>query len=105
MHSNGNVYCPMNSSPINSSSNTAKRTKANSGKLIWNSKLSLNNGLYPSIEIYCKRCLNSVNKDQSVYCPTKFMLAQLQQDSSKDLSTSALKTLVDFFTFHIIAAI
>lgn len=47
MQSKGIVYCPMNSSPMQSSSNTANRTKASSGKLIWNSKLSSKIGLYP----------------------------------------------------------
>ena len=45
MHSKGMVYCPMNSSPMKSSSSTANLTSASSGRLIWNSKLSSKMGL------------------------------------------------------------
>jgi len=47
IHSNGIVYCPMKSSPIKSSSSTLNLTRASSGKLIWNSKLSSKSGLKP----------------------------------------------------------
>jgi len=45
IQANGIVYCPINSSPMKSSSSTANRTSANSGRFMWNSKLSSNIGL------------------------------------------------------------
>lgn len=44
----GIVYCPMNPSPIKSSSCTTNRTRARSGRLMWNSKVSSKTGLKPT---------------------------------------------------------
>lgn len=45
----GTVYCPIKSSPMNSSSKTAILSKANSGTVTVNSKLSSKAGECPKI--------------------------------------------------------
>ena len=51
IQTNGIVYCPINSSPMKSSSSTANRISANSGRFMWNSKLSSNIGLAANIQV------------------------------------------------------
>lgn len=63
----GIVYCPINPSPMKSSSCTTNRTRARSGRLMWNSKVSSKTGLKPDKKKKTngERKLNSYSKMRS----------------------------------------
>lgn len=63
----GIVYCPINPSPMKSSSCTTNRTRARSGRLMWNSKVSSKTGLKPDKKKQTngERKLNSYSKMRS----------------------------------------
>ena len=102
----GMVYWPIKPSPMKSSSWTTNRTRARSGKLMWNSKLSSNTGLKPAekkVRFLTPWCKQSICRRERCKTRNKFMWKKYHKwiSNIKDLTqmTGATKMMLELCTF------